>query len=841
MTAAASSVQGCGLKLAPAGKARAGAVAAMKRKMGKKPGASQGMQALLAAAVRHLQSGRLNEARATYLQLLAAEPDHCAALHHLAIVEYQLGRSDEALRLLRRCLAVKPGYAQAVSDLAVILMQLGRDEEAIAACRTAISLDATLAAAHGNLGDLMQRKGDPGAAEPAYAKAVALHPGFAAAHAGRADALVALGRLGDAQAACQTAIRLAPALAQAYGVKGLILHRQDKLADAIAAYEHALRLDPALALVHTRLGTVFQAERRFDEAFAANARAIEIDPNCAEAHCNQGLVLQATGRRGEALAAYRHALALKPGFVEALVNMGPLLHRAGRPDEALAALREAVQIAPGADFALISLGSMLKDQGQVGEAVDVYRKLLALPEPPASAQYDYCNLRRHICDWQGLEEAERRAIAAARRSGKRVQPFAALAMACSPEDHLALARNWAKGFTAEGGFAPRWVAPEDAGQRIRVGFLSSDFFQHATANLIAELIERFDRDRFTLFAYCLSPDDGSPMRRRLMTAFDRFTVVTSLPDAEAAMRIAADGIDILIDLKGYTRDAPSAIMAHRPAPIQVNYLGYPSTMGADFIDYIIADPFIAPMDHQRFFDERIVQLPECYQPNDRLRKAAEPAPTRAQCGLPAGAFVFCSFNNAYKITEPVFSVWMRLLSRVPGSTLWLLGANPLATANLLSQAAARGVDPARLVFAPKLPTAEHLARYALADLFLDNLPVNAHTTASEALWCGLPVITCAGEIFVGRVAGSLLHACGLSELVTRSLQDYEALALKLATDRPALRVLRGRLERDRLTAPLFDIERYARNLEAAFAQMQRLHRGGRPPEAFAVADLAGAG
>ena len=837
MTAATSSVKGSHPKLGRQAAQERESVAVMKQRIGNKPAASQGGHALLVAAVQHLQAGRLVEARTAYRLLLSAEPNNVIALHHLGVVEHQLGQSDEAIELIRRCLAIKPRYPQAHSDLGVILMQLGRDDEAIEACRKAISLDPAFPEAHSNLGDLLQRKGDHIAAERAYAKAVARLPGFAAAHASRADALVALDRIEEARAACETAIQLAPGLAQAYGVKGLILHREDKLAEAIAAYEQALRLNPALTLVHTRLGNVFHAQKRFDAALAANGRAIEIDAKCAEAHCNQGLTLQAIGRLDEALAAYSRALALKPGSIEALVNMGPLLHRLGRPDEAIAALREAVRLAPHADFALVGLGSVLKDQGRVDEAVEVYRKLLALPEPPATAQYDYCNLRRHICDWEGLDEAEQQAIASARRSGERVQPFAALAMACSPDDHLALARNWAEGFKIKPEPARPAEAQQDRGDRIRVGFLSSDFFQHATASLIAELIERFDRTGFELFAYCLSPDDGSAMRRRLIGAFDRFTVVMGMPNAEAASRITAEGVDILIDLKGYTRNAPSAIMAHRAAPIQVNYLGYPSTMGADFIDYVIADPLIAPMEHQRYFDEKIVHLPDCYQPNDRLRKAAEPGPSRAQCGLPPRAFVFCSFNNAYKITAPVFSVWMRLLTKVPGSVLWLLDANPRAKANLQRHAAVQGVDPARLVFAPKLPTGEHLARYALADLFLDNLPVNAHTTASEALWCGLPVVTCAGEIFVGRIAGSLLRACGLPELVTHSLDEYEALALRLAMDPSSLASLREKLIRDRLTTPLFDIKRYGRNLEAAFAQMMHLHRGGRPPQAFAVADL----
>ena len=807
----------------------------MKRKIGDKP-ASRGGQALLLAAVQHLQAGRLTQARAAYRRLLDAQPRHVVALHHLGVVEHQLGERGEAIRLLRLCLAAKPDYAQAHCDLGVMLMQSGQDEEAIAACRTAVALDPNLAAAHGNLGDLMQRKGDHAAAERAYAKATALLPDFAAAHASRADALIALDRLEEAQGACDSAIRLAPELAQAYGAKGLILHRRDRLGDAVAAYEAALRLDPMLALVHTRLGNALHAMQHFEAALAANRRAVEIDPGCAEAYANQALTLQALGREDEALAAYRHALVLKPGLIEALTNIGPLLQRLGLADEALAALEHAARLAPDADFVLLGLAGVLKDQRRYGEAAAVYRKLLALPKPPAAAHYDYCTLRRQICDWDGLEDAERTAIAAVRQSGARVDPFAALAMAASPDDHLALARAWATGFgTAP---SPARVSRADQDGQIRVGYISSDFFDHATASLIAELIERHDRARFEIFAYCLSPDDGSAMRRRLIAAFDRFTVLTSLSKAEAARRIAADGVDILIDLKGHTRNGPSAIMAQRAAPIQVNYLGYPSTMGADFIDYIIADPFVAPMQQQRFFAERIVHLPDCYQPNDTLRKPAEPRLTRAKCGLPEDAFVFCSFNNAYKITAPVFTVWMRLLAGTPGSVLWLLDANPLAKANLQGHAAARGIDPSRLIFAPKLAAADHLARYALADLFLDNLPVNAHTTASEALWCGLPVVTCAGEIFVGRVAGSLLRACGLGELVTHSLDEYESLASRLAADRPALTALHEKLARNRLTTPLFAIEPYARNLEAAFAHMMRLHHRGELAAAFAVADLA---
>lgn len=794
---------------------------------------------MLIEAVGHLQAGRLAEARAGYKALTAAEPRNPLALHHLGIVEHQLGRSEDGAALIRRALALQPGNAHAHSDLAVILMALACYGEAAEACRRAIALDAKFAAAHSNLGDLMLRAADHEAAERAYAGAVAIEPGFAGAHAGRAEALAALGRLDEAEAASETAVRLAPGLARAHGARGQVLYMRGEFAEAAAAFQDALRLDSNLALVHTRLGNALHAEGRLEDALAAHARAIEADPNCAEAHCNQAIGYQALGQFEEARAAYARALALKPDFADALTNLGLLLHRTERYDEAVRALRRAVELAPCDAAAHLNLAGILKEQDRLAEAAEVYRALIGLSDPPSPAGlYEYCHLRRHFCDWDGLEAEERRAIDALASAKVRMPPFAALAMDCTPEDHLALARRWAEGFKAVGSPAIVRAAPS-AGRRIRLGYLSADFFDHATASLAAELFERHDRARFELFAYCIGPDDGSAMRQRLIAAFDRFTVLRERSHIHAAHRIASDGVDILIDLKGYTRGARTMILAQRPAPIQVNYLGYPSTMGAPFIDYIIADPFIAPMDHQRFFDEKIVHLPDCYQPNDRQRRTAATLHTRADCGLPQDGFVFCAFNNVYKITAGIFSIWMRLLGAVPGSVLWLLDANDFAKANLRREAAARGIDPARLVFAAKLRITEHQARYALADLFLDNLPINAHTTASEALWAGLPVVTCAGEVFVGRVAGSLLHACGLPELVTHTPADYEALAMRLATDPALLAGLRERLQRTRLTAPLFDIERYARSLDATFTHMVRLYERGSPAAAFAVAELAG--
>jgi predicted O-linked N-acetylglucosamine transferase (SPINDLY family) len=385
--------------------------------------------------------------------------------------------------------------------------------------------------------------------------------------------------------------------------------------------------------------------------------------------------------------------------------------------------------------------------------------------------------------------------------------------------------------------APRARAA-DHGGRIRLAYLSADFRHHATAYLVAELFELHDRDRFEVIGISFGADDRSEVRARLVRAFDRFHDVSSTSDREVASLMQELEVDIAVDLKGHTEGARLPILAARPAPLQVSYLGYPSTMGADFIDYVVADQVVLPLDQQPFYPEKIVHLPECYQVNDSKRRIASRIPARRELGLPEDAFVFCCFNNNWKINAAMFDIWMRLLRAVDGSVLWLFRSNDLATANLRAEAKARGIDPARLVFAPFLDLPDHLARLKRADLFLDTLPCNAHTTASDSLWAGLPVLTCVGHTFAGRVAASLLNCVGLPELVTNDLDEYEALALRLARDPPLLQSIRRRLEQNRLSAPLFDTDRFRRHIEAAYTTMWEMHRRGESPRSFRVEPIA---
>jgi protein O-GlcNAc transferase len=385
---------------------------------------------------------------------------------------------------------------------------------------------------------------------------------------------------------------------------------------------------------------------------------------------------------------------------------------------------------------------------------------------------------------------------------------------------------------------PLWNGTGYQHERIKVAYLSADFREHATAYLLAELIELHDRERFEVIGVSFGADDGSDIRRRMADSFDTFHDVREWADRDIAAKLRELEVDIAVDLKGHTQDSRPEVLAHRPAPIQVGYLGYPGTIGADFLDYVLADETVAPFDHALFYSEKIVQLPDCYQVNDRRRAIAATTPTRQEAGLPESGFVFCCFNNNYKITQPVFEAWMRLLAKVPGSVLWLLRDNPGAERNLRDEAEKRGVDPARLVFAGRAKLEDHLARHRLADLFLDTLPYNAHTTASDALWTGLPVVTCQGNAFAGRVAASLLKAIGLPELVTHNLGDYEALALRLATDAAMLQRVRETLAGNRLSHPLFDTDRFRRGIEAAYTRMWQTWQRGEAAQAFRV-DPAG--
>ncbi|WP_431860391.1 tetratricopeptide repeat protein [Azospirillum sp.] len=716
-----------------------------------------------------------------------------------AIGEHREGRFIEAEALYRRILAMRRNEPTAQHHLGLIVYRNGDLEEAATLIGRSLKTQPKSPEAHNNLGNVLKDLGRPKDAEKHFREAIRQRPNNPEARNNLGTLLTSVGRFTDAEATFREALRQRPDYPEALYNLANLLAQQGRIQEAADAYRQSLALCAVFPEALNNLGNMLTSQGAFEEAEACYRLATQQRPTFLEAYGNLGLALKRLGRNDAAAATFTLMLIISPTCADAYCGLASLHQDAGRTDEAVAGYARALRLRP--DF------------------VDALRGLAFQ--------------QRSLCQWDELPAREERMRAIMRTGAGRLSPFAFFCQTSTAEEQLACARLWASAIAVSPGDRLPAHPPRDDG-RIRVGYLSADFHDHATAYLMAELFERHDRARFEIRGYSYGPDSDGAMRCRLLAAFDAFTDVRGLSNVEAARRIHQDGVDILVDLKGYTNGARSEILAYRPAPIQVNFLGFPGTMGAEFVDYLIADPFITPPDRQEHYAERLVLLPDAYQPNDRQREIAEHTPSRTECGLPERGLVFCSFNGLYKITPEVFAVWMRLLTAVPNSVLWLMDGSDTAKVNLRREAERAGVGPARLLFAPVMRLPDHLARFRHADLFLDTFPVNAHTTASDALWAGVPVLTCAGETFISRVAGSLVTAVGLPELVVSSLADYEAAALGLARDRNALAALRQRLARNRDTTPLFDSARFARHLEDAFAGMWEIRRAGGAPRPFAV-------
>jgi len=594
------------------------------------------------------------------------------------------------------------------------------------------------------------------------------------------------------------------------------LGRHDDLVVAACEWE---RHEPGTPQAPQLAGEALYRLGRIDQATAAFARAVALAPTDGALVYNHAVGLHQLGRLPDAVAGYRRAAMLDPRHAGVCHGLGLALASLGDGDGAIVAYCEAIRLDPADVPSYVGLGLALQKAKRFAEAQEALERALAVAPDDPLVLSNLIHLKQYACDWSGLPDLERRLLGTFEQADRGISPFTLLSLPSTRAQQLAAARRASDAVAARVSPVPRRPRAPLAGRRLRLGYLSADFHMHATACLMAELFEAHDADRFEIFAYSYGPDDGSPMRRRLVQAFEHFVDLAALDHRAAALRIEADRIDVLIDLKGHTTDSRPSILAARPAPLQLTWLGYPGTSGASFIDFVIADGFVLPPAHEPDYSERVLRLPGCYQPNDGTRAAAPDTPTRAACGLPAQGFVFCCFNNSFKFRLELFEVWLALLAEVPGSVLWLLDGNPTATANLQVFARRRGIEADRIIFAPRLPLPEHLARHRLADLFLDTAPYNAHTTASDALWMGLPVLTIAGESFAGRVAGSLLTALGLLELIANSLEDYRERALRLARNPDALNRLRAQLCDARDRSGVFDGRAFADRLEQSLSTL----------------------
>jgi protein O-GlcNAc transferase len=716
-----------------------------------------------------------------------------------ALAAHQRGTFTEAETLYRRILVANARDFDALHMLGILCAQGGRFEEAARHLRAALAIDPKFPPCQHNYGNVLAKLGRYQEAIDSFKKVLALAPSFVSAYSDLGNAEQELARFEAALASYEKALKLQPGFADAWLGRGNALCKLKRYDEAIEAYDKALTLNPNSANAWLGRGNVFYSLNQRDDAFACYDKALTLDPQLANAWLGRANLLTLLKRYDEALAAYDKVIALSPKLAAPWLGRAIALSDLKRWVDAVAACDHALALDPILDYA----GSLR------------------------------LHAKQWICDWTNFE-IESAQLLSTVRAGKLAQnPFAILTIGSSNADQLQCANRYVQD---QPKCRPLWQGEIYSHDRIRLAYLSADFHEHPVSYLTVGMFEKHDRARFEVTAISFGPDQESPMRQRLKGAFERFVDVARSTDQEIANLVRELEIDIAVDLMGFTQHSRFNVLARRAAPVQVNYLGYAGTMGTPCIDYIIADETIIPANQRKFYTEQVIWLPESCLVNDDQRSVAEPTTTRSQCGLPDTGFVFCCFNNAYKIAPDVFHVWMRLLNAIPDSVLWLAAINSAAQENLHQAATRSGVSPQRLIFAPRLPAvADHLARHRHADLFLDTLPYNAHSTASDALWAGLPVLTCLGGTFAGRVAASQLKAIGLQELITSSLDEYESLAFKLANEPLYLTSLKQKLTRNHKSCPLFDTKQVTRRIESAYISMwERYQNQGTSP--FVVAE-----
>ena len=609
---------------------------------------------------------------------------------------------------------------------------------------------------------------------------------------------------------------------------GVIEAKRGRNQEALAYLKNASKYDPKNGLILSNIGNVYSALKLYKEALAAHEQAISLAPSYAEAYSNKGNVLSELKLYKEALAAHEQAISLAPSYAEAYSNKGNVLSELKLYKEALAAYGLAIQLKPDYAEAWSNSGIAFSELKIYDRAFMAYSKALEIKPDVDYLLGNFLCTKMLTVNWDNLSEYMTLLSENIQKGRKASLPFNLVGIISSPSLLLSAAQTFSENkFTEDFSLGP--IVKRSA-SKIRIGYYSADFHNHATAYLMAEFFELQNKNKFELIAFSFGPNTQDESRQRILKAFDQFIDVTELSDQQVARLSREMGVDIAVDLKGYTKDSRPGIFSYRAAPIQVNYLGYPGTMGSPYMDYIIADPVLIPKSSQIFYSEKIAYLPNSYQVNDRSRKVSDRVFTRSECNLPDQGFVFCCFNNNYKITPSTLGSWSRILKHVEGSVLWLLEDSEIAKANLIKESEALGIKQERLVFAKRLDLPEHLARHQLADLFIDTLPCNAHTTASDSLWAGLPVLTLLGEAFPGRVAASLLTAIDLPELITRSQDEYESVAIDLALNPTKIKAIKERLKENRLTKPLFNTKQITTQIESAYIQMHERYQANKMPD-----------
>jgi predicted O-linked N-acetylglucosamine transferase (SPINDLY family) len=806
------------------------------------------------------QQNKLQEAKVIYEQVLAIEPNDFNALQFLGLLYAQTNEFLKAVKFLSKAIQINPNNVDCWSNYGNVLQELKRFDEAIACYDKALRIkkDAFIYYNRGSALKELKRFDD---ALASYTQAININPD-ADIYNNLGYVLQVLHRLEEALVSYDQAISIKPDHAEAYFNRGSVLQELKRFDESLAGYEQAIGIKPDYAAAYTNLGNVLKELKRFDESLSSYEQAISIKPDYAEAYFNRGVVLQELNRLEGALASYDKAINIRPDYADAYFNRGNALKELKFLKKALVSYEQAISIKSDYVEAYNNSGVVLQELKHFEEALVIYDQVIGIKPDYADAyfnsgvvlqefkRYDEVtaffnkalnikpnyklligqlqHVKMVMCDWENFENQRNLILQKIDAKEIVIAPFPILAIVDDPKLH----RKVSESYVAENHpYTPVLDAAieKSPNKKIRLGYYSADFRNHPVSFLTAELFEIHDKDRFEIVAFSFGPDLKDEMHNRLSKAFDQFIDVRDKSDQDVAMLSRGLEIDIAIDLGGYTKDCRPGIFSYRAAPMQLSYIGYLGTSGAPYIDYLIADKTIVPVDSQNYYSEKIVYLPS-YQVNDRKRKISSRQFSRKDFGLPMKSFIFCSFNNNYKILPTTFNGWMKILLAVDNSMLFFYAENKWARSNLINEALKRGISSERLVFGEHLEPDEYLARYKLCDLFLDTYPYNAGTTASDALWAGLPVLTMMGESFASRMAASLLTAIDLPELITNSQEQYEAQAIELATNPAKLKALKVKLETNRLTTPLFDTPRFTKHLEDAYTKMYEHYHADLAPE-----------
>jgi len=737
---------------------------------------------------------QLDDAALSYQKAITIKPDYLEAHNNLGNIFKDLGQLDDAVQSYQKAIAIKPDYPTLHNNLGIAFKELNQLDDAVSSYKKAISINPDYPDSHNNLGVTLFELGQLDNAVSSYKKALAINPDYAEAYNNLGTALKDLGQFKNAVQSYEKALAISPDYAEAHNNLGNMLKKLGRLDDAILSYEKALTINSDDVDTHNNLGNAFLKLERLDDANNSYEKALVINPNYADTYYNLGFLLLKLERAEDALKSNEKALSLKPKFAEGYAAKGRILTELEQHDKALESYAIASDIDPSLAY---NFGTLL-------------------------------NTKMMLCHWDNLPTLLSELKTKINNNEKATTPFDLLGLIDDPGISKKNTEIYANEEFPKSDSLPQ-IKSYPKHKKIRIGYFSADFKLHPVATLTAELYETHDRNRFEIHAFSFGPDTKDEMNLRIKAGVDHFHDVCAISDKDIALLARSFEIDIAVDLGGYTSDSRIGIFAMSAAPIQISYIGYLGTMGANYYDYLVADLIMIPKENQKYYSEKIVYLPN-FQVNDSKESLPEMTFTRQDIGLPEEGFVFCCFNNTYKITPTTFDSWAQILKSVKGSVFLIFADSQSTKDNLTKEIIFRGVDPKRLIFADSLPRSEYLARYRVADLFLDTLPYNAGTTASDALRMGLPVLTLKGNSYPSRMASSIIHSVNMPELITSSQEDYESLAIELAIDLEKLKIIKDKLLSNLSTAPLYDTPLFTKSLESAFSKMYDSYQKGLDPD-----------